>query len=231
MQQDKIDHLSHIEFFLSLTKEELKEVAEKIHLKTYGRNQIILFEEDTSAYMYIIIYGKVKVFQTSEDGKESIIAFHGTGDFFGEMALIDKATVPANVMAKEKSLIAIISKDDFYDLLYSQRKILDNLLQILCGRLRRSWQKIHILNLKTSYERIKMLFHMLSEDHGTKNAKGTILNIKLTHQDIADMTGLTRETVTRVIDRWKGEKAMSVLKNKYIHLSPNFFRKHYDNVI
>ncbi|NOZ69168.1 MAG: Crp/Fnr family transcriptional regulator, partial [Deferribacteres bacterium] len=59
----------------------------------------------------------------------------------------------------------------------------------------------------------------------------TILKIKLTHQDISDMTGLTRETVTRVIDRFQKNKEITVLKNRFICLGPDFFRKDLDNIL
>jgi CRP/FNR family transcriptional regulator len=66
---------------------------------------------------------------------------------------------------------------------------------------------------------------MLSDEYGTKTPEGTILNIKLTHQNISDMTGLTRETVTRVIDKLQKNKEITVLKNKLICLAPNFIQE------
>jgi CRP/FNR family transcriptional regulator len=79
-----------------------------------------------------------------------------------------------------------------------------------------------MLNYKNASHRIKILFLMLSDKYGEKTAEGVTLNIKLTHQEMAEMTGMTRETVTRVIDRWQREGGINVLKNKFIHLSANF---------
>jgi CRP/FNR family transcriptional regulator len=66
---------------------------------------------------------------------------------------------------------------------------------------------------------------MLSEKHGKKTAEGVTLNIKLTHREIADMTGMTRETVTRVIDRWQRDGEINVLKNKFNTWVPTFYRR------
>lgn len=231
MPQEKIDYIKKIDFFSTLTTKELEQVGEKIDLKTFKKNEIIMVEEDTNEFMYMIIYGKVKVFRTTKDGKESILAMHHSGEFFGEMSLIDGSTVPATVMTKEKSLVGIISRADFYSLLHGQKKIFNKLLQILCTRLRESWKKIQMLNIKNAYQRVKLLFVSLSEDHGKKIEDGLILQIKLTHQDIADMSGLTRESVTRVIDKWKREKTLTVLKNKYIHLGKDFFKNGMDDSI
>jgi CRP/FNR family transcriptional regulator len=172
--------------------------------------------------MYIVLDGKVKVVQTTEDGKEILLAIHQSGDSFGEMSLIDGKTSPATVISTENSVAAIISKKDFYSILETQRKVLNNLLLLLCSRYRESWEKIQMLNYKNAAHRVKILFLMLSDKYGEKTTDGTILNIKLTHQEIAEMTGMTRETVTRVIDKWQKDGEIHVLKNRFIQLSPNF---------
>ncbi len=222
MGKNEIEHLKNIQLFSSLTDDELHQIKDKLSLKRYKKHEVILFEEDTTEYMYIILNGKTKVAQTTEDGKEILLAMHHSGEFFGEMSLLDGKTSPATVVAMEDSSVAIISRQEFYSLIRAQQKVLDNLLLILCSRLRDSWEKIQLLNLKNASQRIKILFLMLSDRYGEKTAEGVTLNIKLTHQEIAEMTGMTRETVTRMIDKWQKDGEISVLKNKFIHLSSHF---------
>jgi len=221
----KIEFLRNIQLFSSLSDEELDQVCSKVIVEEFKKNEIILHEEDTNDFMYIILLGKVKVVQTTEDGKEIILAIHRPDEIFGEISLIDGKTSPATVLATEDSLIAIISKNEFYSLLSNQGKVLEKFLQILCSRLRESWKRIQILNFKNASDRIKMLFLMLSYDNGKKTPEGIILNIKLTHQNIADMAGLTRETVTRVLDKWQKSGEITILKNKFILMKPNFLHK------
>lgn len=222
MVKQNIEHLKPIQLFSSLTEEELQHIREKVYLKRYKKNEVIFLEEDTNEYMYMILNGKVKVVQTTEGGKEILLAMHRSGEFFGEMSLLDGKTSPATVIATEDSNIAIISRKEFHSLLKTQKKILDNLLLILCARLRESWEKIQLLNLKNASQRIKILLLMLSDKYGEKTDEGVTLPMKLTHQEIAEMTGMTRETVTRVIDRWQKDGEISILKNRFIHLSPHF---------
>jgi CRP-like cAMP-binding protein len=160
--------------------------------------------------------------KATEEGKEIILAIHHSNELFGEVSLIDGKTSPATVLATENSLVAIISKSDFYVLLH-QRKVLDTLLGILCERLRESWKRIHILNSKNAIQRIKMLLIILSYNKGEKTPEGLVINYKLTHQDIADMAGLTRETVTRVLDKLQKDGEVAVLKNKFIRMNSSFF--------
>jgi CRP/FNR family transcriptional regulator len=222
MLKNEIEHLKKIQLFNSLTDDELHQIKDKLSLKKYKKHEVILFEEDTTEYMYIILNGKIKVTQSTEDGKEILLAMHHSGEFFGEMSLIDGKTSPATVVAMEDSSVAIISRKEFFTLIRTQMKILDNLLLILCSRLRDAWEKIQLLNLKNASQRIKILFLMLSDRYGEKTDEGITLNIKLTHQEIAEMTGMTRETVTRMLDKWQKDGEIKVLKNKFIHLSSHF---------
>lgn len=221
----KIEFLKNIELFSSLTDEELQEVCKRVIVEEFKKSEVILHEEDANDYMYIILIGKVKVMQATENGKEIILAIHRADEFFGEISLIDGKTSPATVLATENSLIGIISKGDFYSLLSNQPKMFDKFLQILCSRLRESWKRIQILNFKNSSQRIKMLILMLSYDNGKKTPEGMVLNIKLTHQNIADMTGLTRETVTRVLDRWQRAGEITILKDRFIRMNSKFMQE------
>jgi CRP/FNR family transcriptional regulator len=223
-----IDHtedslLKHISLFSAVGDRELHQIKKHIVLRDFKRNQILLHEEETSEFMYIIMKGKVKVSRVGKDGKETIFSMHGAGEFYGELALIDGKTAPASVIAVENSRVAIISKEHFFSLIYTQRKIMDNLLKILCSRLRDSWQKIEMLNFNDASQRLKMLLNILAETNGEKTPEGTVLQMRLIHQDMADMTGLTRETVTRVIDRWKKSGEIEVLRSKFIRLNPDFY--------
>ncbi len=224
----KKDFLKKAQLFSSLTDEEIELIINKLVFRQFKKNDTIFYEEDTNEFMYIILMGKVKVVRSTEDGKEIILAIHGTGSFFGEMSLIDGKTTPASVIATEDSFIAIIARKDFFLIIFSQNKVAKNLLQILCSRLRKSWDTIQLLNFNNAAQRTKMLFLMLSDEYGEKTPDGTILKIKLTHQDISDMTGLTRETVTRVIDKFQKNKEVTILKNKFICLGSNFLRKDID---
>ncbi len=220
----KLSVLKEVQLFSTLTDKELRQISDKVSVRNFKKNETILYEEDTNEFMYIILSGNVKALQITEEGKETILAVHRAGDFFGEMALIDGKTTPASVVATEDSRIALVSKRDFYSLLFSQNKVLEMLLRILSSRLRESWEKIRMMTHKDASVRIKTLFRMLATEYGEKTAEGVTLNIKLTHQTIASMTSLTRETVTRVLDRWQEDGKITVLKNKFIRLGPGFLQ-------
>jgi CRP/FNR family transcriptional regulator len=210
--------LQQMQMFSSLTRTELASIMDKISIKGFAKNEVILYEEDTNSCMYMILSGKVKVVQAKEDGKEIILAIHKARDSFGELSMIDCKTSPATVVALEDTTVAMISNQNFHLIVYSQNKILDNVLRMLCHKLRESWGKIQMVNSKNAPQRVSMLFQQLSADHGEMTDEGLRLNLKLTHQVIADMTGLTREAVTRTLYVLQNKGEITIGKNKMIYL-------------
>lgn len=223
-----VAYLKKAHLFSDLTDEELETIADRVLLRKFQKGQVILFEEDTNKYMYSVLEGEVKVFSTAEDGKDTIVAFHGAGQSFGEVSLIDQQTMPATVVAVERSLLLIIGRDDFFDIVLQQPKALNSLLLLLTGRLRHSWSQIRLLHFKDAANRIMASMKVMADERGEKHADGVLLKLRLTHQNIADMTGLTRETVTRIVDKWKKSGLISLDENKHLLLRPEFFEENFN---
>jgi CRP-like cAMP-binding protein len=210
-----------MQMFFSLTTTELKPLEDKITIRKYKKNQIILYEKDANNYMYLILSGRVKAVLNTSDGKEIIRAIHKKGDSFGELSMIDSKSSSAAVIAMESTTAAIISKTNFFSILYSQKKVLDNLLLMFCDRLRSALDRLELVN-KSAYQRIIALLLQLSNEYGKQATEGYLLNIKLTHQNLADMSGLTRETVTRVLNRLEKDGKICIKKDKTICLNSLF---------
>ena len=222
MDDNTIELFKKIELLDSLSDEELREISVAFIIKKVNKNELVLNEEDTNNVMYMVLSGELKVVQTSTAGNEIILAMHGAGQFFGEISLIDGKTSPAAVISARESVIAFISKEDFFGLIGKHEKIRDKLLQIMCIRLRDSWEKIRLLTMKDPAERIKALFSGFCRSSGKSSTQGTVLKEKLTHHDIAGMTGLTRETVTRILKKWQNSGKISVLEKRFIRINSEF---------
>jgi CRP-like cAMP-binding protein len=224
MEEKEVEFLRAVKLFSLLSDKELQLIAGKLVMREFRKNETILQEDATNNFMYGIVSGRVKVSRMSEDGKETIIAFHPAGEFFGEVSLIDGKTSPARVIADTNSKIIILSKENFYSLVYESRKFLDALLQILCSELRESWNRINILSFNNATDRIRMFLSSLSAKYGKETGTEITLNLKLTHQDIGNMTGISRETVTRVIDKLQKDAEIIIDEHKLIHLKEKFFQ-------
>lgn len=220
-----ISILRNIPFFASLLDEEISNLSQIISKKSFSKNKIILMEEDTANYMYIIYSGQVKVIQISSDGREKVLTYHKKGEFFGEMALIDGKTSPATIIAIEDTDIGLIHKNDFETNILKNEKVLRELTTMLCMRLRESWLMIKVLSFADAEQRVRATLKLLSMQYGVKDQQGTIITLKLTHRDIASYSAVSRETATRLLDRFSKDGEIEILDSKNIRIRPSFLEK------
>jgi CRP/FNR family transcriptional regulator len=203
------DFLKKIPLFSDLEKDELEEFSKLFKEKKYDKNEIIFFEEDTGRYMYFVKEGRVKVSRLLPNGKEMILAFHGTGEYFGEMALIDGGTTPASVTAVIPTVIFVLSAREF-NVLLEHPKVNRVLLRTLSTRCRDAWAQIEVLTFHNADARIRTAFYYLAKQRGVDTAGGTLIPMRLTHKELADIVGISRETATRVLSHLQSEELIRV---------------------
>ena len=213
-----------IPFLACLADEESNELEKIIIEKHFRKNEVILLEEDTPNFMYIVFSGKVKVVKISVDGKEQIVAMHKKGDFFGEMSILDGKTRSATVIAMEEMDVGLIHRNDFQRLL-GNNKVVREIVAILCSRLRDALLMLKVLSFADAEQRVRAILTHLSEQYGVREQRGTLINVTLTHKDIAGYASVSRETVTRLIGRFQEAGEIELLGHKCILLKPSFGEK------
>ena len=195
-----IDHvLSSINIFSDLSEKDLESLQKACKPRKYLKNSMIILEEEYGDLVFVVQTGTIKITRVNDEGKEVILALLGAGDFFGEMAILDGESRSANALAQEKCELVTINREDFLDLLKNNFQICMNLLEELAVRLRKSDQQIEALSLSDAEHRIGVSILNLAEDRGViKNGEVTIESLPY-QQDIANMAGTSRETVSRVL--------------------------------
>jgi CRP/FNR family transcriptional regulator len=216
----RTEFIRRVPLFATLSDSEFRSLEHIFHVRTYQKNQVVFLEEEAGNYMYIVLSGKVKVTKSTPSGKETILAIHRQGDFFGEMALLDGKTSPATVTAMEDCRIVSISAIDFHRYLMTNDKVIKQIIQVLCSRLRYVWAQIQALNYSTAEARIRGGILQLSRKHGVSDARGIIIDLKITHQELAEMVGTSRETVTRTLARLQKKGIILMEGRRIILLSP-----------
>ena len=204
-----LDHLKNVPIFADLSSSDLEKISNKMILRNYNKGQVILLEESKGETFFVINTGEVKVTKLSDDGREVILAILGESDFFGEMSLLDGEGRSANIVANEDSTALTLSRNDFLSCLESYPKIAISLLEELAVRLRKSDKHIESLSLSDSEHRIGITIARLAEEIGTIK-KGAVSIKKLPfQQDIANMAGTSRETVSRTIKLFEDKKILT----------------------
>jgi len=202
----KTDHLRNVPIFTALSDSDLNMIASKMVSRDYEKGQMILLEESTGETFFIITSGTVKVTRLSDDGREVILALLGESDFFGEMSLLDGEGRSANIVANEDAEVMTLSRRDFLEYLETYPKIAIALLEELAVRIRKSDQQIESLSLSDSEQRIGITLIRLAEERGTiKRGDVTVQNLPY-QQDIANMAGTSRETVSRTLKLLEDKK-------------------------
>ena len=193
------DILQQIPLFSSLNESELEAIDRVSITKIFPKEKIILLEDEEGDTLFIIINGKVKVTTYSESGKEVIFSILNAGDFFGEMSLLDGKPRSATVVSMEDAQIQLIRRTEFYRLLENHPRIALRLLEELASRLRKADERIESLSILDVTGRIAGILLQLAEDRGIINNSEVMIKSRPTHQELANMVGTTRETVTRVL--------------------------------
>ncbi len=194
-----LDFLLYVPIFADLPTETIETIEKAGTRRNYKKDSVILLEEDAGSALFVIISGKVKVARTSADGKEVILTILGDSDFFGEMAILDGQTRSANVIATEDSELFMIRREDFLHLLTIHPEVSIALLQELTQRLRQADMKIKSLTLKDAEGKVATVLLQIADDLGTiKHGKVEIEKMPL-QQDLANMAGTSRETISRTL--------------------------------
>jgi len=187
--------LKAVPFFTQLNDRELDVVRAVAAEKTYPKNAVVLTEGEMGDSLYMIQSGKVKVFIGDEDGREIILKILGPGDFFGEMAMIDKQPRSASVNTSEASTFLVLTHAAFEKCVEQSPRIANMVMRILAQRVREADRKIGTLALMDVYGRVASTLLELSV---YTNGKLMVAE-KLSQQDLANMVGASREMVNRIL--------------------------------
>ena len=201
-----IELLKTVSLFWDLDIAELGYISEKMVSKKFESGNLIFLEETKGENLFFVVEGSVKVTRLSKDGREVILAMLNAGDFFGEMSLLDGESRSANVIALEDTEVLSLYRDDFLDVLHDYPKIAIQLLKEMTSRLRKSDRQIVSLSLSDAEKRIALCIVRFADEQGIiKNGQVTIPKIPI-QQDIANMAGTSRETVSRAMSLLTEEK-------------------------
>ena len=210
---EEVNFLRNVPIFNELSDQELEKIAALGIRKKYKKGSIILLEEETGAALFVIVSGKVKIVRMDDDGREVILSILGGSDFFGEMAILDGLTRSASVVATSKSELFMIHRRDFLKLLNDFPMVAIALLRELTGRLRKADAQIKSLSLKDAAGRVANVVLQLADEIGMFRKGRVEIDELPLQQDLANMAGTSRETISRMIHKF--------IKKGYLQLQGN----------
>jgi len=180
-----------------LDKALLDQLSNECSLKSFNRRQIVLESNKPSEYVFLLFEGRLQGVDFTIDGREVGLYFVEPGDFFGELNLFDNRIQNEHVVALTSSKVLTIPKNLFSPMMMSSEKFMEAVFQRMANRIRTLNEQRNLLSITNIPQRVSsLIWSMLPTDE--KNADSPNLNNPPTHQEIAMMLNLSRETVTRV---------------------------------
>jgi len=213
-KKEALESLRAIPLFSRVSDADLEDLASHLIERRFPKHTTVVEEGLPGDYMYVIRDGRVKVTKASEDGREKIMNFLEAGAFFGDMALLSNEPRSASVKTLEPSRLLALSRRDFIDLLRQSPDMALAVIEELTNRLRETNEQASSMSFQGVKERTRGLFQRIARSEPARG--GRLLTPVLTHQQIADMIGTSRETVTRAIRQLKEEGWLGQEGKRYV---------------
>lgn len=213
---EKIWHLKRCDLFQRLAGDELRAVELRARARKFPRGAPIYLPADEADGVLLLTAGRAKICGISADGKQSILAFIEPGELFGELAIFQGGQREEYAEAVEVSTVLLIPADEMRRLVEQHPDVAIGVTKLIGLRRRRIERRLKYLLFRSNRERLVHLLLELAEQYGRRTAEGVLLTIKLSHQDLANVIGSTRETVTVTLGELQAEGHLSVGRRKIV---------------
>lgn len=211
-------HLKSSLLFDFLSYDESQLVKSRMLRKEYLKGEYLFKEKSYSKGIYIIRKGKVKIFQTNREGKQSIVYIYKKGDYFGYRPLLADEPHPVSAVAMDNVTISFIPRDLFATLLTKSSTLAKNLLVTLSKEFSVWINKTTIFSQYAVKERVALSLLILNKVYQREDENSKAVSISISRDDFSGFVGTAKETLVRMLRVFKDEKIISTKGTKIIIL-------------
>lgn len=205
---EKTDYLETVDVFQDLSPDELKAVGHQTRLVVYQAGHLFFMPEDPGEVLFILKVGRVQLYRISPDGRKLIVAILRPGAIFGHMALVGQRLHNTYAEAIDDVTICVWNHEEVERLLVQKPEVALRFLQAVSERLNIAEEMLTEITFKRVPARMAALLLRLREEHETSVLKG------YTHQYLADMLGMYRETATQTLNDFKNQRLIRLGRKK-----------------
>lgn len=199
-----LEILRHVQIFNGLTETELQFLAERAVPRHYSKGELLFNEGDPCKGLFVIQSGRVRIFKSSPNGREQVLAVEGPGSSVAELPLFDGGNYPASTSAIENARVYFISKQDFHSLCLVHPQVPLKVLKVVGGRLRKLVGIIEELSFTTVRSRLISVLVRMAKT-GKQTPSGIVVQLPPSNQQLASEIGTVRELVSRNLSRLQAE--------------------------
>lgn len=213
----KIWYLSKFNLFKGMTSQEMDMVGKMTTMKSFRKKEPIYLMGQPGKSVYLLKKGVVKVSRILPDGRELVLALLKAGEIFGELEAVNEEDRQAQAEAHDDVMICVMNRNDFLKLMQSKPELGVRLNKIIGFRRRVIENKLENLIFKSIPQKIGILLTELAEQFGKRESRGVLIDLSLTHQDMANLIAASRTTVTEALQSFK-DKGFIDMEGKRIRL-------------
>lgn len=196
--------------FAALSDAEVEYLTARTEVRSYAPDEMLFTEGEPCTGLHLVASGRVRIFKSSANGREQVLAVEGPGASVAELPVFDGGGYPASVSAVEDTKVLFISRKDFRDVCMEHPEVALKVLQVVGGRLRRLVGIIEELSFTTVRHRLISWLLREAKSAGRETEHGLVLPLNASHQEIASQIGTVRELVSRNIARLQAQSLIRV---------------------
>jgi CRP-like cAMP-binding protein len=181
----------------------MSELALKARTKNLERKEQLYFEGDQPSYIYYIVEGKIRTYRVNADDKELVTALYNQGDYFGYLELLQDRPYEEYAAALEDSKLAMISKEDFFSTVLSNREVAASFISMLAKNVSDKEQDLVQMAYDTVRKRVASALVRLYDKFNTNNEKHFAMTIS--RDELASIVGTATESVIRILSEFKAD--------------------------
>ena len=209
--------LAQIPLLKNLAREDLEDLGALFRMQKVKKGDVLFRKGSEGTTLYIIQEGAIKIVLPSRLGDERIVAIFSTGDFFGEMALLDGMPRSADAVAIKPSTLLLLNRSDFFQFLKKSNAAMERILASLSMRLRKADDLLEETSFLNIPARLAKTLLEIGETFGHEDGETLEINLKLSQKELADMVGATRESINKEL-RVLREKGLVNVTEKAIYI-------------
>jgi CRP/FNR family cyclic AMP-dependent transcriptional regulator len=199
MRRTRTSFFRQVRLLDSVDAEDLDALESRCEAVTVRKKHNVWNPGDPADRVYFVKNGIVKIGRVSDQGRELTLSFHTKGDLFGEVAAFSPGPHETVAEAYEDVQLLALTTRDFLDVMRRWPDVAMKVTSLVFDRRQRLENRVGALLFKTAHARLASLFLDLALDFGVRDSRGIIINLKLTHKEMASLIGATRETVSFAI--------------------------------
>ncbi len=215
--QEKLGLLRETDLFTGLSEEDMLAIGHATTMTRCTAGQRIMSPDDPPDRIHILKAGKVRVYRVTPDGKQLTLDIHDKGTILGDMSLLGQEPIPeAFAETLDEAVICTISPDELRRLIERYPTIGVNIISYLSRRLRDAESELEAMAYQRVGQRLARKLVDLSSRFGVKTSRGTLIEARLTQQELAEMIGTTRETLAHTLADFRKRGLLDTEKHQVL---------------